>query len=186
MNSRKIALVVALAALSISTNYAMISLPNIKLMDLVVFVGGFCFGSVVGAFTGIVSWVVYGSMNPQGFSLPIWIAAILSECVYGIGGAFMRRSMRADSSRASRHRVSMYAFFGVLGVFLTLAYDVATNVVFGYVYYGNVLFAIIVGFVPFGLVHVLSNAFFFSVGCVPAISAVSKLVGGDYSGFFEK
>ena len=43
MNSRKTAILAVLIAISVGTNYAMISLYNVKFMDFIVFVGGFVF-----------------------------------------------------------------------------------------------------------------------------------------------
>lgn len=146
MRSKKLAI---LAALSISTNYAMISLSNVKLMDFVVFVGGFCFGPFAGALIGVVSWIVYGSLNPLGFSLPIWFSTMFSEVIYGVAGAFMKRSLNPEGLREFKHeRVSVSIYFGIIGTFLTLTYDIITNIVFGYVSGWSIFFALVVGFVP--------------------------------------
>ncbi|MGA9387273.1 MAG: hypothetical protein WBV70_00410, partial [Candidatus Bathyarchaeia archaeon] len=55
MNTVKIALIATFCALAIGTDYALVGVPNVKLMDLIVFLGGFLFGSVVGSSIGIVS-----------------------------------------------------------------------------------------------------------------------------------
>ncbi len=185
MNSRKIAVIVTLTALSTGTNYAMVSLYNVKFMDLFAFVAGYCFGSGVGALTGILSWSVYGPVNPFGFSLPVWIATMLSESLYGVGGSLVRKSLNLHGD-VRNNGIRLSLFFGMIGVFLTFAYDLITNAVFGSLNNWTVLYAILVGFVPFGLLHVLSNAVFFSVGCRPAIIAVMKIVGGDGSVLPEK
>jgi hypothetical protein len=36
-----------------------------------------------------------------------------------------------------------------------------------------------VGFVPFGIAHLLSNAVFFGLGCVPTINSILKVTGGE-------
>lgn len=187
MNSKKLAIIIVLTALSIGTNYVMISLYNVKLMDLIVFIGGFCFGPIVGALIGIISWAVYGTLNPLGFSLHIWLATMFSESIYGVAGAFMRKSLNRDGINEIINRgVNTCVFFGVLGMFLTFVYDVITNIVFGYVNNWSILFAVIFGFVPFGLVHMVSNAFFFGLGCVPAINAILNVVGGEKFGISKK
>jgi LytS/YehU family sensor histidine kinase len=187
VNSTKLAIIAILAALSIGTNYAMISLSNVKLMDFIVFIGGFCFGPFVGALIGVVSWIVYGSLNPLGFSLPIWFSTMFSEAIYGVAGALVKKSLNSERVRAFKYeQFGVGIYFGIVGTFLTLIYDLITNIVFGYVSGWNILFAIIVGFVPFGFVHMISNAFFFGLGCIPAINAISKLVGGENSGVSKK
>jgi len=177
MQTLKIAVIACLVALSIGTNYALIGVWNVKLMDFIVFVGGFCFGSVVGVLIGVVSWSVYGTLNPQGFVLPILLATMFSETIYGIAGGLVRKGF--DSVELKSKTLNAYVFFGTLGIFLTLTYDVVTNIVFGYVSGVNVILAVVIGFFPFGLFHVISNAVFFGLGCVPTINAVFKVTKGE-------
>jgi len=187
MRSTKLAIITILIALSIGTNYAMISLYNIKFMDLIVFISGFCFGPFAGSFVGVTSWAVYGTLNPIGFSLPIWFSTMFSEAIYGVAGAFMRKGLNLNEpSEIKNERINTYLFFGILGMFLTLIYDIITNIVFGCVSGWNVLFAVIVGFVPFGLIHMFSNAIFFGLGCVPAINAILNVIGDEKSGLAKK
>jgi LytS/YehU family sensor histidine kinase len=187
MDSRKIAILVMLVAISVSTNYAMISLYNVKFMDFIVFVGGFCFGPFIGAFTGIISWIVYGTLNPLGFEFRIWLATMLSEALYGVVGGLMSRVLLSEGKSVLKEKVlSASVFFGMLGMLLTFGYDVITNVVSGIVFYQSIFAGLILGFVPFGLAHVISNAFFFSVGCVPAIRVISNLTGGRKNGSTTK
>lgn len=187
MHSRKIAIIAILVALSIGTNYAMLSMPNVKFMDLIVFVSGFCFGPVIGMLTGILSWMVYGTLNPQGFLLPIWVATMLSETLYGLAGALIRRTISPrELSEFKSLNLNRGVFFGISGIFLTFAYDLITNIVFGYVGNMSIEFAVIFGFVTFGLVHMISNGLFFGLCCGPAINALLRIVGGENSGIHEK
>src|SRR5712691_7455618 len=55
-------------ALAIATDYAMLPLANIKLMDSIVFVSALAFGLGVGVSVGTLTWLVYGSVNPLGSS----------------------------------------------------------------------------------------------------------------------
>jgi hypothetical protein len=176
MQTLKIAVVTGLAALSIGTNYALMGAWNVKLMDFIVFVGGFCFGPLVGVLIGAISWAVYGTLNPQGIVLPIWLATMFSETIYGIMGGFLRKVL-GSNLKGERWRASV--FFASIGALLTLLYDVITNVVFGLTVGWNVIFAVVVGFVPFGLLHEVSNICFFGFGSVPVISAISKVLGGE-------
>jgi len=185
MNTPKITIIAILTALSIGTNYAMISFYNVKFMNLIVFVAGFCFGPLVGAFVGILSWSVYGVINPMGFSLHIWLATMFAESVYGIIGGLARKPLTESFAGTVREQLVLCAFFGLLGVFMTLFYDVVTNVVFGYVSNSSILVTILLG-VPFSMIHVISNALFFGVVCVPAINAVARVTGGTVYGIPKK
>jgi hypothetical protein len=186
MNTRKTAAILVLVALATGTSYAMMPLYNIKLMDIIVFLGGFLFGPLAGGLIGILSWTVYGTLNPMGFSLPILFATMFSESIYGVaGGAIGKVLAKPDINLKSGAR-SLCFFFGALGLLLTLSYDVVTNIVFGYVNNWSILFSVLTGFIPFGLAHELSNAFFFGVGCVPAMGALLKAFGGKTLGVSEK
>jgi hypothetical protein len=183
MDPRKIALVALLVGVSVATNYVMLSLYNVKFMDSIVFISGFCFGPAVGAVTGIFSWVVYGTLNPGGFEIRIWLATMSSEAIYGVAGGLISKSLRGGGSNALKEKtLSANIFFGLLGMLLTFGYDLITNAVSGYIWYESVLVGIIVGFIPFGLAHVLSNAVFFSVACVPAIRIINNLTGDRKNG----
>lgn len=182
MDPNKIAVIAVLVALATATNYAMIPLYNVKLMDIIVFIGGFLFGPVVGASIGVFSWTVYGTLNPLGFSVNIWVATMLSETVFGVVGGLVGKT----SYDFRVQRAGLCLSFAALGGLLTFVYDIATNVVWGYTCGPSILFAVVFGFVPFSLIHIVSNILFFGVGCVPAISAVSNLIGGDRIGTLKK
>lgn len=189
MNSRKVAAIVVLSALSIGTNYAMLSLFNVKFMDLIVFVGGFCFGPLVGGLIGILSWAVYGTLNPLGFSLPIWLSTMFSEAIYGVAGGFVQKMFNKPTLKGSGNsRINLGIFFGVVGVFLTLAYDIITTIAFwSTIVSQSSLVVVFLSGAPFIVAHLLSNAIFFGVGSVPAINLISKLIrGGEKTVSVEK
>jgi LytS/YehU family sensor histidine kinase len=160
MQARKTAIIVCLAALSIGTNYALMGVWNVKLMDFIVFIGGFCFGPVVGVLVGVISWIVYGTLNPQGFVLPVLLATTFSETIYGLAGGLLREGF--TDFKEGMWKASV--FFASVGALLTLVYDVITNVVFGLTVGWNVVFAVVFGFIPFGLTHEISNWCFSGLG----------------------
>jgi uncharacterized membrane protein len=178
MNSRKIAIIAMLAALSIGTNYALLPLFNVKFMDFIVFVGGFCFGPFAGALIGVISWGIYGSLNPLGFSFPVWLSTMFGEAIFGVAGGLTGKFLVLPKS-IGKDRVGACVLFGVISVFLTFSYDLVTNAAYAYAYGINLIVALIVGFVPFGIAHLLSNAVFFGLGCVPTINSILKVTGGE-------
>ena len=86
---KDIALIALLTALSVGGSYALIGLPNINLMDIVVFVTSFVFGIPIGVAVSILSWSIYGIINPLGFVLPIWISTIIGESLFGFVGGIL-------------------------------------------------------------------------------------------------
>ena len=112
---------------------------------------------------------------------------MFSEAMYGIVGGILNRAMLRGGDNTLKERAwSASIFFGLFGMLLTFGYDLITNAVSGYIWYESILVGILVGFVPFGLVHVLSNAIFFGVGCVPTIRIIGNLIGEKKNGSTSK
>jgi len=177
--SVKVSLIAILTATCIASNYLLIGVVNVKLMDIIVFASGFVFGPVIGASIGVLTWLVYGTLNPYGFFLPILVATSVGECLYGVVGGFLGH--RGFNKLGGKFEVSVK--FGVIGFLLTFIYDLATNIVSGLVTGIPVPIALVAG-VPFALVHEASNAALFFFGAFPLISAMNRLLfkGGENGG----
>ncbi|MBS7635155.1 hypothetical protein KEJ34_06680 [Candidatus Bathyarchaeota archaeon] len=168
--ARVFGLITILTSLCVATNYLMIGLVNVKLMDLIVFVSGFRFGSLVGGLVGVLTWLVYGTINPYGFSLPILAATSLGEGVYGVVGGLIRGWRIPEMGRLW----FMNASFAFIGFILTFIYDLFTNIVCGLVV-GLPLGVVLMAGIPFALIHELSNTLFFFVGASPLLTALRRL-----------
>jgi hypothetical protein len=93
----KVALIAVFTALSLGTNYVMIDIPNVKLMDSFVFIAAFLFGLEVGLGSAISIWTIYGFINPWGQAgFPLFFFLVIGECFYAIAGAFLRRTPAAE------------------------------------------------------------------------------------------
>ncbi len=152
-------------ALIVGTNYLMFALPNIKLMDMLVFLTGLWLGPMYGAAAGFMSWLVYGTVNPLGFNLVTLATVAPMEMIYGVLGGLI-------AGRVSRTVPGMAWMFGLVALFATLAYDLVTNAVTGLLfysgaYYGHVYFPSwavgVVAGIGFSLAHILSNFMMFTV-----------------------
>ncbi|MGQ9479493.1 MAG: hypothetical protein ACUVQ0_05735 [Thermoproteota archaeon] len=159
--TQRIALLGVLASLAVSSNYALIMIPNVKLMDAMVFASGMIMGFGFGASLAILIWLVYGTLNPYGLSLPTLALTMMCEIVYAI---FSRVAilLKKDWQRVTRYDVLLLSS---LGFFSTLIYDVVTNLFVGVLFYGSALTGLLtMNFpVPMGLIHEFSNAAFFPV-----------------------
>ena len=177
----KVALIAVFTALSLGTNYAMIDIPNVKLMDALVFIAAFLFGLEVGLGSAISIWLIYGFINPYGQADPVLLLFLMTgECFYAIAGAFLRRASAAqDLLNNGRPYKRMGLLFGLIGFQATFAYDVLTN--FGsWIFKTSSLYqALIIGLitgVPFAIIHEASNIVFFST-VVPLAIIASKRMG---------
>lgn len=170
LRSRRVGIVAILTAACIASNYLLIGVFNVKFMDLIVFVTGFTFGSYTGASVGILTWLVYGVLNPFGFSLPILAATSIGECIYGIVGGVIgsKNSKMVSGGLLSNGK------FAVIGFLLTFFYDLFTNVISGLTVGIPLSIALVAG-IPFSLAHELSNTFFFFIGASYLISAIKRV-----------
>jgi len=183
MNVHRISLIAMLVSLSVATNYALIGVPNVKIMDFIVFIGGFCFGPLAGALIGILTWAVYGTINPYGFIPQIWLATMFSEAIYGLVGGLLGKNLASTNFDGQHLKLSV--FFGVMGFTLTLIYEVILNVVWALVAGISIIGAIVVA-TPFTILHELSNITIFTFGSIPMIIAIEKIMGVRSFGASEK
>ena len=170
--AKKIALIVTLTALCVSTSYIMSAVPNIYLMDLLVFVTGVSFGAFVGASVAILSWLVYGVINPLGFNVIILISCIIGETIFGVVGGFIRKHIRLD------HSCNLHIEFGILGLILSTIYDLITNIVYARTFNLPIITAIVSGWLLppwFGIIHEVSNLILFSIIALPLVKAMLKI-----------
>lgn len=163
--SKKIASMAIMTAAAVSTNYLLIGVVNVKLMDLIVFTGGYLYGSLFGSGLGFMIWLVYGTLNPYGFSFPTLVATSLSETIYGIFGNIYRIHIEGGDGLSSSLKL------GILGFLLTFVYDLVTNIFTAFVIGIPIPAALIAG-IPFSIIHEISNALFFAVGFPPLIQAL--------------
>lgn len=165
--SKKAALLATLTAASIATNYLLMGMVNVNFMDLLVFTSGYVFGAGFGATVAVLSWMVYGTLNPYGFSLPILAATITGEMIYGLCGGYISKFIKISDTSGWKPDIR----FAVIGFFLTFCYDVYTNVASAFVAGIPLLVAFVTG-IPFALVHEVSNAAFFMFGLPPLTHAL--------------
>jgi LytS/YehU family sensor histidine kinase len=183
LESKKICVITITVALCIGSNYALVSIPNFKAMDFFVFISGFIFGPFVGASIGILIWLIYGVMNPYGFVPQVWLATMFSESIYGLAGGLMGRVTASTNFYSNRFGLSF--LLGITGFFLTLFYDLVTNIVYALAFNIPIGIALITG-VPFALVHELSNTVLFGTCSIPLIIVLEKFIGGERFGVFKK
>jgi uncharacterized membrane protein len=157
MDSRRVALTALMTSLAIASAYATAAIPNVTLMDVVVFIAGWTMGAAAGATVGCFSWLVYGVLNPYGFNPLVWASTTICESLYGLAGGLTRRLL----SPLSRAGLKEALLLGSLGFLATFTYDLFTNLAFAVAFNIPWLLAIALG-VPFTLTHEVSNLAMFT------------------------
>ena len=174
-STRKLSAIAVMTAACLATNYLLIGFVNVKLMDMIVFVSGVIYGPFVGMTVGAMTWLVYGTLNPFGFSLPILVATSMGESIYGLVGGLMGKIALRESDYSRGNLLWKTGFkFAVVGFLLTFIYDFFTNLVSGLTA-GVPLYVAFMAGIPFALVHELSNTAFFMVGVTPLANAINRL-----------
>lgn len=184
----KPALIAVFTAESLVTNYALTGIPNVKLMDVLIFAAGFLFGWTVSIGIALSTWAIYGFINPYGQAgFPLIIFLMIGECFYAIGGALLRRSTIAKQLLSDRRLTSslqIALIFGIAGLGLTFAYDLLTNFA-TYMFLTPSLYqALLIGVVtgaPFALLHEGSNLLIFALAGPAGIVAARRVTSGHGS-----
>lgn len=171
--SLKASLAAIFSAVAIAASYSRPAYLNIEPMSIVVFLSGIALGLRVGAVVGTVSEAIFSQLNPYGPApLPIFVAQIGCMMFIGIsGGVFGRLCSESDSN------LSISLKMGFAGFYLTLVFDLLTNLGAAISFYnGDYAIALILG-LYFMIVHVVSNTIMFStIG--PVVSRrVVNLIG---------
>ncbi len=172
--TRRIAVVSLFSALAIATDYAMLPLANVKLMDSIVFVSSMVFGLGIGASVGALTWLVYGSVNPQGSAGGILLAILIaSETIYALLGYLARRWTSLDEAGLSSTRL----FWGSLGLMGAFVYDLGTIITPALISGVSPLiaFATLVPAIPFMLAHEISDFAFFAIAAPAMYGAVLRV-----------
>ena len=169
--AQRASIIAMMTAACIASNYLLIGVVNVKFMDLIVFVSGYSFGPTVGASVGVLTWLVYGTLNPYGFSLPILVATSFGESLYGIAGGLLG----ARGAGAMGSGLPANLKLAITGFLLTFVYDLITNIVSG-LSAGIPLNIALVAGIPFAIAHEFSNTAFFFIGALPLITAIGRLI----------
>ncbi len=155
--SVKIAYGAILIALAVALGYALALVPNIELVTLTLAFGGFLLGGLWGMLVGAMGFGLYSVLSPFGAAPPpLLLAQIIGGAFIGLCGSFLRRIRRRDWL--------FYIASGAAGFFVTLFYDISTNIgSFIMISSESTLVPFIVGGLSFSIVHILANTAIFAI-----------------------
>lgn len=190
MNARQVALIAVMSALSIVIAYsrglAISSLPGVfEFMTVLIFISGFCFGSIVGVSVGIISLSIY-MLVPYPFAHPAaWLYTISPilllvmaalGALFGLAGALSSKILKP----AGWGRFSLS--LAVIGFAITLTYDIVSSLGFALAYpaFSDPIQAIYLTFIPLyypwpPIIHTFTNTIIFAVIAPPLIQGIKKL-----------
>lgn len=135
---------------------------------------GFVFGSKFGAFLGALTMFINGFLSPWGFAGLIMPFQVIGMVIIGFVGGIYNRSLKGNPYSSYLTCVEV----AILAAFLTLIYDLITNVGFAVLFEVNIIAALIMG-AWFTIIHVGSNTIIFGSTFVPLAKIVKRLEGGE-------
>jgi predicted membrane protein len=181
MNTKKLALLIVLAALCLAIQIIIPRPPNVEFTSFFSFAVGLIEGAAVGAFFGSFVMLINGFLSPVGFggfNIPFQMAGMM---IAGVLGGIYRRYRRDVSSSAR-----FFSETAILGAFIALIYDIVTNLGFGFylILTGEdsslAFLTAMANGVPFSLLHVVSNTVVFGTLFLPLMNVLSSLKIGEF------
>jgi len=178
LNTHQIALLSALTAVALGIQLAPRP-PNVEFTSLFTFFVGILYGGLVGGFFGGLVMFVNGFLSPWGFAGLMMPFQIFGMAIIGFAGGIYKKYM------VGVHSAQVCAEVAVLGAFLTLLYDIVTNlgVATSFMLTGTpshiaLISALSMG-TPFSLIHVVSNVILFGSGFISLMKAIQRVPGGE-------
>jgi uncharacterized membrane protein len=190
MNARQVSLIAVMSALSIAIAYskglAISSLPGVfEFMTVLIFISGFCFGSLVGVSVGIISLSIY-MLVPYPFAHPaawlytispiLLLVMVALGALFGLAGTLSSKILKP----AGWGRFSLS--LAIIGFALTLTYDLVSSLGFALAYpaFSDPIQAIYLTFIPLyypwpPIIHTITNTVIFAVIAPPLIQGIKKL-----------
>lgn len=142
-----------LVAAAFALKLPLFAVPNVEPLTLAFFALGYAYGSLWGGMVGAVSMAVYATFNPWGAAIvPVWAAQIAGMALAGAAGGLLRVLVGARGA----HRVVSAA---IAGAAATVVYDLLTNLAFAVAI--GPFWPVMIAAIPFGAVHIASNALLF-------------------------
>lgn len=177
--SGNVAIMAVFSALAVASNYAMIAFPQVKLMDSIVFVSAYLYGFGVGAGVAVITWIVYGSLNPLGAAgFPLILVLVVGELVFAASGALLSRGWKRSTVFTGSHRfLNKSLVLGVTGLLSAFVYDFWTNAIDGLLIYRSVegIFYRWMTGAYFAFTHEAADFMFFAFVVPALIVAISRV-----------
>jgi hypothetical protein len=154
--------------------YALAGVPNVELMTITIFLSGYLLGIRFGFIIGAASSLVHALFNPLGASLPpLLFAQCIGFSLIGISGALFGPVIHGVNSRWTA-----ILFAGLIGLLLTLIYDILTNIAAFYIAMGmgptSGLLGFVLGGVLFMGMHLVWNTGLFLFVLRPVLTVLSR------------
>lgn len=167
LTTRQLALFSILTATCVGIQLSPRPVPNVEFTSIMTFFAGVAFGGLLGGALGALVMFINGFLSPWGFAGMIMPFQMVSMAIVGFaGGSFRRYGVPKKPSRAVMESA-------ITGAFLTLLYDIITNIGTAVISGIPIIIALVTG-VTFAILHISSNAVIFGVAFAPLLKVFQK------------
>ncbi len=167
VSARTITLLALWTAATVALGYALATVPNVELVTASIFLAGYLFGPAAGVLVGLSAEFLYSLTSPYGLAAPpLLVAQLLGMAFAGFVGGWLGNAVNAWHRGLRLHLV-----FGLVGLFVTLAFDLVTTasfLVFSGITLKKLLVSALFG-LGFYLVHIGWNTLVFAT-VLPALA----------------
>jgi hypothetical protein len=166
---RRLALVPALSALIVGSDFALAPYVDVKLLDVVVFSAAFLYGFRLGAAVAVISEGAWSVVSPWGMAGAVTPFLIAGELLFAAAGWWASK-VWADRSRLPQNSI----FIAALMLVCAFAWDFETNLATAFIasWPGLSVSEVVawqVSGIPFSLVHEAAD---FCLGLLFAPAAI--------------
>jgi uncharacterized membrane protein len=172
---KKLFLAAMLCALATVIGYLFVYIPNVEFISATVFIAGCLLGRLYGTIAGMVAEFLFSLLNPMGMAAPnLLMAQVMSFGIIGyMGGVVRERDWHSFSAT-----IRLF-YFGALGFFLTLIYDIMTTLSFALFMAGadfKKITAIFLTGASFYAIHLIGNGIIFATIVPFILERLEKIV----------
>ena len=121
--TQKLSIIALFTSLAIVTDYAMLPIPNVKLVFTLTFSSAYAFGFKIGAAVAIFTELIWGTISPDGFGGLIIPFLVAANIIYAFAGWGASKIWGHDIRPIS----SLNVYFGSILAVCAFLWDTATN-----------------------------------------------------------
>lgn len=162
--TKNLTIVALFTSLIIASDYALAPVFNVKLVDSLVFSSAYSFGFRIGAYIAILSELVWGVFNPNGFGGLIIPFLVVGEMIYAFAGYSASKLWKLEEVKTLSPR---NLFFGATLAICAFVWDLETNLATAFLEGAHTLIqyltVVLFGIIPFAIAHELSDFVFGSI-----------------------
>jgi energy-coupling factor transport system substrate-specific component len=172
---KRLFLAAMLCAMAVVIGYLFVYVPNVEFISATVFIAGYLLGRLYGTIAGMVAEFLFSLLNPMGAAAPpLLLAQVMSFGIIGFMGGVVR-----ERDWHSFLPIARLVYFGALGFFLTLIYDIMTTLSFALFMAGTdfkKITAVFLTGIGFYAIHLVGNTIIFALIVPLILERLEKIV----------